>query len=88
MLGLPELQRMYDSEINFRIDTLWDGGFHWYLGDEMNGYKKDGYTLTLGEAVAKLCLAAHSEYPDSRYHLGDDNFERLHPEWFTKGKTA
>lgn len=25
------LQRMYDSEINFRLECMWDGGFTWSL---------------------------------------------------------
>jgi hypothetical protein len=33
-----ELQRIYDSEINIRIDWLWDGGIDVYLGDVANGY--------------------------------------------------
>ena len=33
-----ELQRIYDSEINVRIDWLWDGGIDVRLGDELNGY--------------------------------------------------
>jgi hypothetical protein len=33
-----ELQKIYDSEINVRINWFWDGGIEVHLGDEMNGY--------------------------------------------------
>jgi hypothetical protein len=32
-----ELQRIYDSGINIRIESLWDGGWRAAVGDEMNG---------------------------------------------------
>lgn len=31
-------QDLYDSETNFHISTMWDGGFEVKLGDEMNGF--------------------------------------------------
>jgi hypothetical protein len=36
------LQRHYDSEINFELFSLWDGGFMWKLGDSANGYCSRG----------------------------------------------
>jgi hypothetical protein len=73
---LEKLQSLYDSEINFTLSCFWDGGFHWQLGDEMNGFKREGDTLTLAESVAELCLAAHEQYPDSAFHLGREEFDR------------
>jgi hypothetical protein len=70
------LQRMYDSEINFSISTFWDGGFDWKLGDEQNGFVKEGSTFTFGEAVECLANAAHTHYQDSVFHLGRLEFER------------
>ena len=70
------LQALYDSEINFRISTFWDGGFTWELGDESNGFKQDGSTMTFPEAVERLCLAAHHHFQDSVFHLGSEEFNR------------
>jgi hypothetical protein len=36
------LQRLYDSEINARIEWVWDGGVQWRLGDASNGYGAEG----------------------------------------------
>lgn len=80
MYQLLRLQEMYDSEINFRLECFWDGGFSWYLGDEMNGFKEEGHTLTLAEAVAELSLAARRYYPKSLYHLGREGFDKLQAE--------
>lgn len=59
------LQELYNSEINFKIETLWDGGFDWFLGDNLNGYKAEGSSQTLDEALGELAVAAFREYPDS-----------------------
>jgi len=32
---------LYANEVNFRIETLWDGGFRARLGDEANGFTWD-----------------------------------------------
>lgn len=32
------MQRLYDSEINVSISSMWDGGWDVKLGDEMNGF--------------------------------------------------
>jgi hypothetical protein len=37
---------LYDSEINFEISCLRDGGFTWKLGDYANGYVAEGNTTT------------------------------------------
>lgn len=41
------LQRLYDSEINWRISTFWDGGFQWELGAGPAG---GGAAMTCSEA--------------------------------------
>ena len=76
---LETLQRLYDSEINWKIECFWDGGFQWHLGDEMNGFTKSGATMTLPESVAELSLAAHAAFPDSKYHLGEAEFRKRFP---------
>ena len=43
------LQALYDSEINCRIESFWDGGWIGWLGDEQNGF-----TLIMCEAGPSL----------------------------------
>lgn len=66
------LQRLYDSEINFEIATLWDGGFDWRLGDHMNGYKAEGNAKPLEAAIGELVEAALKHYPRSAFAIGYD----------------
>lgn len=61
------LQRIYDSEINLTLSTLWDAGFRWRLGDELNGFKAEGQERTLLDAVKRLASAAREHYPDSTF---------------------
>ena len=61
------LQQLYDSEINFKIETFWDGGFYWYLGDDSNGWKASGVSDTAQLAVEHLCKAAGEAYPQSSF---------------------
>jgi hypothetical protein len=58
-----KLQALYDSEINFRIECFWDGGFNWQLGDELNGWKEFGGGDTIEEAAEDLWAAAEKIYP-------------------------
>jgi hypothetical protein len=50
--AMDELQRLYDSEINFAIETLWDEGFTVRIGDKKNGYRLSTTVKTFEEAVA------------------------------------
>jgi hypothetical protein len=47
----PELQRIYDSEINVRISWLWDRGIDIRLGDEMNGYLAEENVSSMADIV-------------------------------------
>ena len=61
------MDKLYDSEINFRISTFWDGGFDVFIGDEINGYKEQR-TVRDWEAVEDtLHLLAMKHYPNSEY---------------------
>lgn len=63
-----ELKRLYDSEINVRIDCFWDGGWRVMLGDESNGYKKpDWDSCELDEIVPAIRELACKHYPNSDY---------------------
>jgi hypothetical protein len=52
------LQELYDREINFKIETFWDGGFDVALGDQANGYKAQALVYTFDEAVEWLVKQA------------------------------
>ena len=62
------LQTLYDSEINCRIESFWNGGWTGWLGDEMNGFTL-GHARgqTLAECVAELANQACSVYPESAF---------------------
>jgi hypothetical protein len=66
-LAVAELQRMYNSEINFAIETMWDAGFTVRLGDKKNGYKVKTIVKTLEEAVTWLRAQARVYFPNSEY---------------------
>lgn len=59
------LQELYDSEINFRISTFWDGGFEVALGDTMNGFKAETNVDTVSQAEEFLKGTAIEHYHDS-----------------------
>jgi hypothetical protein len=59
------LQDLYDSEINFSIDTFWDAGFEVKLGDVTNGFKAETTVYTITEAVEWLRATAVETYPES-----------------------
>jgi len=71
---MKELQRIYDSEINFEISCFWDGGFIFKLGDEQNGYViTKGFSCPLysgcvfRQGVEWLINQVMRYYPDSEY---------------------
>jgi hypothetical protein len=61
------LQCLYDSEINARIEWVWDGDVEWRLGDEHNGWKVDGNAVTVEFAVLELAKTAVMHYPGSEF---------------------
>ena len=65
--SLEMMQDLYDSEINFRIDTFWDSGFDVYLGDKLNGYVANTNVDTWTEAVEYLRVKAIEYWPQSEF---------------------
>lgn len=62
------LQAMYNSEINCRIESFWDGGWIGWLGDETNGFpfaKVRG--ATFAECAKSLADQACSVHPASKF---------------------
>ena len=70
---IKELQKIYDSEINFFISTFWDGGFSVKLGDEMNGFKAETTTPTIESAIEWLISSIMFFYPKSLYVFARTN---------------
>jgi hypothetical protein len=64
------VERLYASEINCSISTLWDGGITVKLGDELNGFMAESHCKTGAEAAAFLDRAARQHFPGSNYALG------------------
>jgi hypothetical protein len=64
--NLDILQALYDSEINFELRWIWDGGVDWKLfrpGDQL--IESNAPTVT--EAAYELARAAIIHYPDSDF---------------------
>ena len=62
-----QLQRIYDSEINFCISTFWDGGFDVKIGNPMGGYLAETNTKKMETAVEWLIDKVLELYPNSFY---------------------
>jgi hypothetical protein len=62
------LNDIYDSKINFRVDTFWHG-MTVRLGDEINGIKAETDAMEWGEAEAWLKDQAIRHFPDSRFAM-------------------
>jgi hypothetical protein len=62
-----ELQKIYDSEINIRIDWLWDGGIDVWLGDELNGFAAHETLRAAAEIVPWFEEAIAHFWPASAY---------------------
>jgi hypothetical protein len=74
------LSALYESEINVRVSSFWDGGFRIELGDELNGFcasrsfhkgvGADDYrewALLWSDAADWLHHEALKRYPSSDY---------------------
>lgn len=61
------LQELYDSEINVRLRTFFDAGFHACLGDEWDGFREGMDFPTLAEACEYLKQQAIEHFPESKF---------------------
>ncbi len=61
------MKRLYDSEINCGVQSLWDGGWEAWLGGGMNPRVTEDFGLDLGEIAEWLDKAACEHYPESDY---------------------
>ena len=62
-----ELQKIYDSEINVRINCLWDCGIEVRLGDEVNGFLSEETFANAAGILPRLQQVIAHFYPDSSY---------------------
>jgi hypothetical protein len=62
-------QRLYDSEIYFRIESFRHGHFRVFLFDEMDGHRAMGSCRTWDEVERWLDRYARIHYPKSGYAL-------------------
>jgi hypothetical protein len=60
-------QQLYDSEINFEVACVWDGGFIVKLGDALNGYKAEANLETWDDVETWLSEQAALHFPDSKF---------------------
>ena len=68
MLPQDILQALYDSEINCRIESFWDGGWTGWLGDDLNGFRLAEVSgKTLAECAENLANQACAIYPTSDF---------------------
>jgi hypothetical protein len=58
---------LYGSEINFGIQSFWDGGWEAWLGDQMNGRKCQEINLKWDEIPKWLHDNALVQFPESDY---------------------
>jgi hypothetical protein len=61
------LDDLYGSEMNWRITTFWDAGYHVEFGDGSNGWRDATNTDTIQEAVDALKTMAIEIYPESDF---------------------
>ena len=60
---IKRLQRLYDGEINIKLEWFWDGGIDATLGDHMNGWHATGNFETVTEAIDFLEMEAIKRWP-------------------------
>lgn len=60
---------LYASEINAKIEWLWDGGIDAWIGDSMNGWLDATTVATWSDVEQWLEQAAINHYPQSKFAL-------------------
>lgn len=67
-LAMIHIEKIYDSEINFTIETFWDGGYTVKLGDTVNGFiDKAECEVSFSDAIEVLINMILKHYPNSTY---------------------
>jgi hypothetical protein len=61
------IERLYHSEINIQIETNYDGGYYFRLGDYQNGTGPSHSKPDFKSTVKKLAELAVKKYPESEF---------------------
>jgi hypothetical protein len=61
------MQRLYDSEINFKVSAFYDDGFHVELADELNGIRAEARLSTWADVEEWLAGMARVHFPTSAF---------------------
>jgi len=63
------LQQIYDSELHFRLEWMWDAGIAYAEGSSMfdEQYIRNGNTTNIVEAFEEITEHLCKEYPDSEF---------------------
>lgn len=64
---IDAMQDMYDSEINFSMESFWQHGFMVALGDKLNRFLEESTEETYLDALRWLVDAALRHYPKSTF---------------------
>ena len=70
------MKKLYESEINCAISSMWDDHWTVKLGDEFNGFVAEGNFRTLDECADFLDRQARIHCGESLYALGKLEHER------------
>lgn len=70
------LQRIYNSELNFRMRSFFDSGTEWSIGDDLNGWVKFDRGIIadkkinwsdVSESISALAYCLFHVYPNSEF---------------------
>jgi hypothetical protein len=63
------LQAIYDNELNIRIESDWDGGYIYYIGDRYNGYGDSFHPAStrIEDVVSEICFRIAQTEPESDF---------------------
>jgi hypothetical protein len=76
----PVLKRIYDSEINIRIDWLWDGGYTWAI---IEGYKEGVVPRVAYDDYLEGAFKFISITKDHKRDLNSPQFQNI--DWIERG---
>ena len=64
------IDKLYASEINCAVRTMWDAGYLVQMGDDLNGFQAETTVKSSAEAAEWLDAEARRRYPNSVYAGG------------------
>ena len=85
---LVDLQRVYNSEINFNFGGIPGGMFWARLGDEQNGFKASYRNERLVYCAEWIVAQAEHKYPRSLFTDTQKKLRRVYPEGYRDDKNS